>query len=184
MTPTAPHPSPLRHMTTTPPQLAAPPAPPSPPHGFQWLPTRAAARALACHVRTLQRRASAGRIRTRTADDGATFYAVPIAASDTPHASAPPPHVSHVASPGAAAAVAPAVAPDAAVAALAAQLERAIERALVAERLAGQLAEQLERALVDAADVRTAAAELEARHVRRGAIVRRLAAQLAALRAE
>jgi len=123
----------------------------------RWMPTRDAAAELGLHVRTLQRRARAGRIATRTAEDGATLYALPPAGAEgtTPPAGATPqPH------------------PPAA-------LERLIERAIRAELELEHTRAELATARAELATARDLARDLAARLIRRGELLRRVAGDLA-----
>lgn len=136
-----------------------------------WLPLRDAARALAVHPRTLQRRARTGRIDTRPGPGDAILYAVPRAVPsprtppptprrDNPPASTPPDRQHR---------------PDP-VAGLVGQIGvlsmRAARAELEAERLRAELADvQAERDRVVAI-----ARDLEARLIKRGEILRRVAA--------
>lgn len=138
----------------------------------QWLPTRDACAQLGVTRRTLQRRAAAGAIDTRSAPDGRTLYAVPVAGVAAT-GDAPSPATRHPATP----ATHPATHP--AVAALAGELAAALERALRAELERDEARARGAQLEAERDAARAAGADLAARLVKRGRILRELAARLA-----
>lgn len=138
----------------------------------QWLPTRDACAQLGVTRRTLQRRAAAGAIDTRPAPDGRTLYAVPATGSGAT-VDAPAPATRHPATP----ATHPATHP--AVAALAGELAVALERAVRAELERDAARAQVAQLEAERDEARAAGVDLAARLVKRGRILRELAARLA-----
>ena len=148
----------------------------------QWLPTNEAAEALGIHRRTLVRRARRGEVSTRTSADGAVLYAVPEGAAPAsatrarpqgatraPQGETPPPAILLEAL------------SEALVRAGRAEAERDAARAEL-ERIrqtAAEAAADLEAERAAHARTLEAARDLEARHVKRGTILRRVAARLA-----
>jgi len=152
---------------------------PTPLHA-DWIPTADACARLRVNRRTLQRWASAGRILARQGADGRTLYqvaALPPAATGA----APSPATSRPATAG----VAPRdnAAPDA-VRELVRELADSLRAAHVAEleradavRIAAELREELAAATARAEHAERIAADLAERLIRRGELVRRLAAR-------
>jgi hypothetical protein len=149
----------------------------------QWLPTDAAASALGIHRRTLVRRARAGLIDTRPGEAGTVLYAIPGGLEPGAAPMAPSPDTTRAPqgetpSP----AILLAALAEALVRAGRAEAERDAARATLANAPAELDTARAELQAERAAHARTLAAALalEAAHVKRGAILRRLAARIGA----
>lgn len=152
----------------------------------RWLPIDQAAAALGISARTLRHRAQHDRIE-RKREDGQTLYRVagparhprPLPIAVATAETAPTAIAAHVAA--GAVDLAPLVAALVDAERRAAAVDQVRDQLRTAEIAIGQLRADLATATAERDQVRTAAADLERRHIYRGRLLRQLAKQLGAL---